>query len=90
MARAKKSDKQIREDKQKVFMEMIAKKAGYYRANPQRFVSEIMNVNLRLFQKILVWAFFHYNYIFYIAARGRLALPLRNLRVIKVGKIGEP
>ena len=27
--------------------------AGYYRANPQRFAKDYLNVNLRLFQKIL-------------------------------------
>ena len=29
--------------------------AGYYRANPQRFAKDYLNVNLRLFQKILLF-----------------------------------
>lgn len=29
--------------------------AGYYRANPHRFAKDYLNVNLRLFQKILLF-----------------------------------
>ena len=61
---------EIKEDKYRRIMRAVAKKASYYRANPQRFVKEILNINLKLFQKILIWAMMHYNYFLFIAARG--------------------
>lgn len=44
--------------------------AGYYRANPQRFAKDYLNVNLRLFQKILLFMMNISNFFCYIAARG--------------------
>lgn len=61
---------EIKEDKYRRIMRAVAKKTSYYRANPQRFVKEILNINLKLFQKILIWAMMHYNYFLFIAARG--------------------
>lgn len=52
-------------------LHLIAIKAAYYRANPHRFVSEVLGIHLKLFQKILFWALNFYNYFFYIAARGQ-------------------
>ena len=51
-------------------METVAWRAGYYRANPQRFCKDILNVNLKWFQAILLWAMMHFNYFMYLAARG--------------------
>ena len=45
--------------------------AGYYRANPQRFAKDYLNVNLRLFQKILLFMMNISNFFCYIAARGQ-------------------
>ena len=39
--------------------------------NPQRFVKEYLNVNLKLFQKILLYAMMHNNFFMYLAARGQ-------------------
>lgn len=44
--------------------------AGYYRSNPQRFAKDYLNVNLRLFQKILLFMMNISNFFCYIAARG--------------------
>ena len=44
--------------------------AGYYRSNPHRFVEDILNIKLRLFQKILIMMM-NINIVFvYIASRG--------------------
>ena len=64
------SDEEILNDKSARFMNMIAKRASYYRANPQRFVAEYLGINLKLFQKILIWAMMHFDMFFFIAARG--------------------
>ena len=66
-----KSIKEIAQDKEQRIMETVAWRAGYYRANPQRFVSEVMGINLKWFQQILLWAMMHYDYFAYIAARGQ-------------------
>jgi len=67
----KKTVQQLAQDKEQKIMETVARRAGYYRANPQRFVSEVLGITLKLFQKILLWVMFHYNYIMYLAARGQ-------------------
>ena len=67
---SKKSVQQLEMEKEQRIMETVAWRAGYYRANPQRFVTEVLGIALKLFQKILLWAMMHYNYIMYLAARG--------------------
>ena len=68
---AKKSVQEMAQDKEQKIMETVAWRAGYYRANPQRLVEEVLGIPLKLFQKILIWAMFFYNYIMYLAARGQ-------------------
>lgn len=51
-------------------MDVIAWRAGYYRENPQRFVKDFLNIRLRLFQKILIYAMMKYDYFFFVASRG--------------------
>ena len=50
----KKSEKEIANEKSERIMNGIAAWAGFYRANPQRFVKDYLNINLKLFQKILL------------------------------------
>ena len=57
------------QDKKEKIMETVAWYAGYYRANPQRFAKDCLNLDLRWFQQILIWAMMHYNYFAFIAAR---------------------
>lgn len=72
MARlSQKTDKQIQQDKTASIMNTVARKAAYFRSNPHRLVSEMWGIHLKLFQKILLFVFMHYNYAFYIAARGQ-------------------
>lgn len=67
----KKSVTQIKHDKERKIMETVAWRAGYYRANPQRFVRDVLGIALKWFQAIILYAMMHDNYIMYIAARGQ-------------------
>lgn len=62
---------EIEKDKQQKIMETIAWKAGYYRSNPHRYVSEVLGLSLKWFQQILLWCMMHYNFVMYLAARGQ-------------------
>ena len=66
----KKSTKDIAQDKENKIMETVAWYAAYYRANPQRFVKDILCIDLHWFQSILIWAMMHYNFFDFIASRG--------------------
>ena len=44
---------------------------AFYRANPHRFVKDYFGINLKLFQKILIYMMNHFIYIMYIASRGQ-------------------
>lgn len=70
MATNTKSDNEIRQDKTDRIMNIIAKRCSYYRANPQRFCEEFLNIHLKLFQKILIWVMMHYDAFYFLAARG--------------------
>ena len=67
----KKSEKQIANEKSEKIMQGIAYWAAFYRHNPQRFVKDYLNVNLKLFQKILIYMMMCSNYFMYLAARGQ-------------------
>lgn len=77
----KKSEKEIANEKSERIMNGIAAWAGFYRANPQRFVKDYLNINLKLFQKILLYAMMHNNFFMYIAARGQGSLKIRYFSV---------
>lgn len=68
---SKKSEKQIANEKSQRIMEGIAIWASFYRYNPHRFVKEYLNIDLKLFQKILIYAMMHNHFFLYIAARGQ-------------------
>ena len=69
-----KSEKDLEQDKLQKIMDTVAQRAGYYRANPQRFVSEVLFPNgtlvLAQFQAILLWAMFHNYFFMFLASRG--------------------
>lgn len=67
----KKTDKEIANDKAKRMMNGIAIWCSFYRANPQRFCADYLNIHLKLFQKILIFLMFWSNYFIYIASRGQ-------------------
>ena len=64
------SDADIQKSKTERTMEVVAERCAYYRANPQRFAKDILNIQLKLFQQILLWAMFHIDNFYFIAARG--------------------
>lgn len=67
-------------------MNVVAKKVSYFRANPHRFISEVLGIeNLRWFQKIIIWAMMKYDFFMYIAARGQG----NSLALYKSRKIGK-
>lgn len=66
-----KSVKELEQDKYERMMNAVDLWVGYYRANPQRFVEEVLGIKLKWFQKILIWAMMNYNYTMYLAARGQ-------------------
>jgi len=67
----KKSEKELANEKAERIMEGIAYWASFYRCNPQRFAKDYLNINLKLFQKILLFAMMINNYFMYVAARGQ-------------------
>lgn len=66
-----KTQSELEKDKEQKIMETVAWRAAYYRANPQRYVSEVLGITLKLFQKILIWCMMHFNFTMYLAARGQ-------------------
>jgi hypothetical protein len=70
LAEEKKNQEQIDKEKYESIMSTIARRAGYYRANPHRFVKDYLCITLKLFQKILIWAMMYSNYFLMIACRG--------------------
>lgn len=66
----KMTEKEVRQSKSERMMHTVIKRASYYRANPHRFVEELMGIHLKLFQKILIYAMMVYDYFYFIAARG--------------------
>lgn len=67
----KKSILEIATEKSERIMNGVAYWASFYRENPQRFVKDYLNISLKLFQKILLYAMAHNYYFLYIAARGQ-------------------
>ena len=70
MSAPKKTQLELEKDKAQKIMETVAWRAAYYRSNPQRYVSEVLGITLKLFQKNLLWCMMHYNFTMYLAARG--------------------
>lgn len=70
-ANRKMSEKEVANEKSERIMNGIAAWAGFYRENPHRFVKDYLNVNLKLFQKILLYAMMHNDFFMYLAARGQ-------------------
>ena len=75
---AGKTDEQIKQYRTSKIMNIVAMRASFYRANPHRFVKDFLGIELKTFQKILLFAFNYYYFSFYIASRGHLALLFRN------------
>lgn len=67
----KKSERQLANEKSERIMEGVAIWCSFYRCNPHRFAKDYLNINLKLFQKILLYMMMCSNYFMYLAARGQ-------------------
>lgn len=67
----KMSAKEVAQEKADRVMNGVASWVSFYRENPHRFAKDFLNVNLKLFQKILLYAMMHNYYFMYLAARGQ-------------------
>lgn len=67
----KKSDTELAAEKSKRIMNGVAAWCSFYRENPQRFVKDYLNINLKWFQKILIYQMVHNDNTLYIASRGQ-------------------
>lgn len=66
----KKSFSQIQQEKYDNLMEGVAIWTAFYRANPQRFAADFLNIQLGLFQKILLYVMNMSTVFNWIASRG--------------------
>lgn len=66
---ARKSEQELRNEKSERILLGVALWASFYRSNPQRFVKDYLNVQLRTFQKFLIYAMMHNNHFMFWAAR---------------------
>lgn len=54
----------------KKFLDKVKLWASFYRCYPFMFAKDYIGLNLKLFQKILLFCMFHFNFFMFIAARG--------------------
>ncbi len=71
MSEKKLTDKEVANTKSEKIMNAVAWHCGMYRKNPQRFAKEYLNLNLKLFQQILLFLMVRCTGFCFIAARGR-------------------
>lgn len=65
------SDTQIEQDKTAAIMNVVAKRAGYYRKNLDKFCYDYLGItNLKWFQKILLWIMDRYDNTMFVGCRG--------------------
>lgn len=68
---SKKTQKEVANDKAERIMSGVALWCSFYRANPHRFCKDYLNINLKLFQMILLYMMNFSNYFMYLASRGQ-------------------
>lgn len=66
----KKTVTEIQQEKHERVMSQVAKWGSFYRSNPQRFVKDYLNIQLKLFQKILIYMMMLSTNFIYLASRG--------------------
>lgn len=71
MAQSKKNIKDVIKEKSERLMDGVAYWGSYYRNNPHRFAKEYLNIDLKLFQKILLYMMFVSTNFIYLASRGQ-------------------
>lgn len=68
--RRKKTDAELREESQRHLMELIAERASFYRANPHRFAKDYLNLDLHIFQQIIIFMMSISTNAMFLACRG--------------------
>lgn len=63
------------QDKSEKMMTTIAKRAAFYRENPNRFVKDYLGIELKLFQEIILVMMNYCTNSMFLAARGYKWLP---------------
>lgn len=66
----KMTTKEVANEKADRMMNGVAYWGAFYRKNPQRFCRDYLNIHLKLFQKILLYAMMVNNYFMFCASRG--------------------
>lgn len=64
------SEIELQQQKYESVMNAVNDMTAYYRSNPHRFCEEYLNIHLKLFQKIMLYAMVHNNFVIYVASRG--------------------
>lgn len=67
----KKTVTEVQQEKSERLMNGIAYWAAFYRKNPQRFCVDFLNIQLKLFQKILIYMMMVSTNFMYLASRGQ-------------------
>lgn len=62
--------KEVANDKAERIMLGVAVWCSFYRANPQRFCKDILNIELKMFQQVLIYLMAISQHFVFIAARG--------------------
>lgn len=70
MVEEKKTLNEVIEEKSKRLMDGVAYWGAFYRMNPHRLVRDYLNIPLRDFQKILLYAMMDSTNFMYLASRG--------------------
>lgn len=70
MIQEKLTDKEIANSKSEKIMKTVATRCSFYRANPQRFAKDYLNLTLKPFQQLLLFLMVRCTGFCFIAARG--------------------
>lgn len=70
MSKGKLTDKEVANSKSEKIMNTVAVRCSFYRANPQRFAKDCLNLNLKPFQQLLLFLMVRCTGFTFIAARG--------------------
>lgn len=70
MVQEKLTDKEIATSKSEKIMKTVALRCSFYRANPQRFAKDYLNLTLKPFQQLLLFLMVRSTGFCFIAARG--------------------
>lgn len=71
--RRKMTDAELYAENERKLMQTVARRASFYRANPHRFAKDYLNLELRLFQQIIIFMMNVSTNFIFLASRGKTA-----------------